>query len=257
MNRLREQAARLVTSFLIRSLARINPKATYRVGPDGASALFEGRWYRYNPDEYGCTGNIDYVTEAENATRQHLFGLLKAGQTVFDIGAHGGVYMISLIDHGATVHSFEPQPEELLANLALNGLSSDRVHAVALGDKPGTVKMTTKERSSNHISEHGDRSVTLARLDEIALPDPHWIKIDIEGMELPALKGAEQLLRRSHPTIICEINHISGRYGTRVEDLTGYLGSLGYEIHALRDGKLVPIKGNELPASADNNYWFK
>ena len=133
-------------------------------------------------------------------------------------------------------------------------------HAVALGEQERTVKMTTNERSSNHISDTGDRSVPMIRLDDYVrdadLPAPDWIKIDIEGMELPALRGAEQTLRKSHPPIICEINQISGRYGSKVSDLIGYLGSLGYSIHALQDGKLHAIEGHVLPYSADWNYWF-
>ena len=100
----------------------------------------------------------------------------------------------------------------------------------------------------------------IVRLDdyvqENGIPAPDWIKIDIEGMELPALRGAEQILRSSHPTIICEINHLSGRYGSKVSELIGYLGSLGYSMFALEDGELNAVQGEPLPNSADWNYWF-
>jgi FkbM family methyltransferase len=264
MTRLAQLVHRTATASLIGALGWLNrlSNATYKVGPDGAAALFEGCWFRYSVRNFGCTGNIDYAGEAENATRGFLFDQLNSGQVFFDIGAHGGVFTLTSLNRapGVIVHSFEPQPEELIGNLALNEVSSDRVHAVALGNTTGVVKMTTQERSSNHISENGDRTVPMVRLDEyvakFGIPDPDWIKIDIEGMELPALRGAEQILRRSHPTIICEINHISGRYGTRVTDLTGYLESLGYSIHALRHGKLEGIGTNPLPLSDDFNYWF-
>lgn len=266
MSRFRELTYRTMNAALIKAIGmlhrRFDISTSYRVGPHGAAAMFEDCWFAYHPREFGCTGNIDYVADAENNTRCALFERVRDGQTFYDIGAHGGVYTLTLTKRfpKLTVHSFEPQPEELLENLALNAISPDRVHAVALGDQAGSVKMTTKERSSNHISERGDRSVPIVRLDDYAaeneLPPPDWIKIDIEGMELPALRGAKQLLLRSHPTIICEINHISDRYGSKVRDLVDFLGSLGYTMHALESGSLTAINSVTLPFSADWNYWF-
>ena len=267
MMRFRELAFRSSNALLIGALRSLHRRfkisTTYKLGPDGASALFEDCWFTYNVGEFGCTGNIDYAPDAENSTRNMLFGRVKATQVFYDIGAHGGVYSLTLLRRfpEMTVHSFEPQPERLRENFKLNGVASDRVHAVALGDQEGTVKMTTKERSSNHISESGDRVVPIVRLDdyvrENGIPAPDWIKIDIEGMELPALRGAEQILRNSLPSIICEINHLSGRYGSKVSDLVSFLGSLGYSMYALQDGDLNLVHSEPLPHSADWNYWFQ
>ena len=266
MTRLRELAFRSVNAWLIRMLIgwhrRFDISTTYKVGREGTSALFENCWFAYHPSDFGCTGNIDYAPDAENGTRAMLFARVKAGEVFYDIGAHGGVYTLTLLQRfpWMIVHSFEPQPERLVENLALNAVSSDRVHAVALGNEAGTVRMTTNERSSNHISDGGNRLVPIVRLDDYVhehqIPAPDWIKIDIEGMELPALRGAEQILKNSRPTIVCEINHLSGRYGSKISDLVGYLGSLGYSMYALDDGQLIPVDGEPLPVSTDWNYWF-
>lgn len=266
MSRFRELIYRATNALLIASLSqlhrRFNITTTYKIGPENTAALFENCWFSYNAKQFGCTGNIDYDQDAENATRIPLFERVKDGQVFYDIGAHGGVYTLTLLKRfpNLIVHSFEPQPEEILKNLNLNSMTTARVHSVALGDKAGVVKMTTGERSSNHISEDGDRSVSIVRLDdyvrESELSGPDWIKIDIEGMELPALRGAEQTLQASRPTIICEINQISGRYGSKVGDLIGYLASLDYSLHALQDGKLQRVEGDKLPYSSDWNYWF-
>lgn len=267
MSRYRQLIYRTANAGLIGTLGwlhrRFESSTIYKIGPGGASALFENCWFTYRAREFGCTGNIDYDHNAENTTRQYLFDQIKDGEVVYDIGAHGGVYTLTLLNRfpNLIVHSFEPQPEDLFANLALNSVSPDRVHAVALGNEARAVNMTTKERSSNHISNAGDRSVPMVRLDDYVgerqLPRPDWIKIDIEGMELPALRGAEALLRASRPTIVCEIvGHMSDRYGSKASDLIGYLQSLSYAIHALQDGKLQPVAGDLLPYSADWNYWF-
>lgn len=266
MKSLREIIYRTANAALLGSLSslhrRFNSPTTYKVGQHGAAALFEDCWFAFHPREFGCTGNIDYVPDAENATRAALFNRIEDRQVFYDIGAHGGVYTITLIKRfpDVIVHSFEPQPEELLENLELNDMACDRVHAAALGENNGTVRMTTKERSSNHISDTGTRIVPIIRLDDYVteknLPCPNWIKIDIEGMELPALKGAEQILRKSRPTIICEINHISGRYGSTVADINNFLKPLGYLMYSLIDSHLVLVTDENIPYSANWNYWF-
>jgi FkbM family methyltransferase len=270
MSRVRELSFRVANAALISALGwlhrRFDVATTYKLGPRGAAALFEDAWFAYRPREYGCTGNIDWAPDAENSTRQAVFDRANDGQVFYDIGAHGGVYTITLTRRfpNLKVHSFEPQPEDLLDNLALNELPTANVHAVAVGDHSGTVLMTTKERSSNHVSDKGDRAVRLVRLDdyvaEMNLPAPDWIKIDIEGLELQALRGAEGLLRKSKPTVICEINHLHGRFGTSVTGLLGFMRGLGYEVHRLNGGGLEPLpQANSfemLGYSANWNFWF-
>ena len=270
MSRVRELTFRIANAGLIGALSwlyrHFGIQTTYKVGPKGAAALFEEAWFTYHPSEYGCTGNIDWAPDAENSTRHALFERVKDGQVFYDIGAHGGVYTVTLQRRfpKLKVHSFEPQPEDLLDNLALNGLMPVNVHQVAVGETAGDVRMTTKERSSNHVSDKGDRSVRLVRLDDYAvennLPSPDWIKIDIEGLELPALRGAERLLREARPTIICEINHLFGRFGTTIPDFLTFMRTLGYDAHRLRDGQLEPLPDAEnfedLGYSANWNFWF-
>lgn len=270
MIRAREMTYRVTNAALIGALSRLHRFAgsptEYRVGPDGAAAEFEGCWFSYSPREFGCTGNIDYVPDAENSTRHALFGRFQDGQVFYDIGAHGGVYTVTLLSRfpDAEVHSFEPQPKDLLLNLARNGMSAVNVHAVGVGATAERKRMTTKHRSSNHVSDKGDLEISVVRLDDYVakhnLPPPDWIKIDIEGLELPALRGAERILRDHHPTVICEINHLYGRFGTTIPDFLGYMRSLGYEIHRLKDGELEPIQGAEtfedLGYSANWNFWF-
>lgn len=270
MNRMRELIFRVANAALIKALTwlhrRFGIATTYRFSKDGCAASFEGSWFVYSPRDFGCTGNIDYVPDAENATRRALFERIGDGQIFYDVGAHGGVYTVTLCKRfpGLEVHSFEPQPEELFVNLRLNDMPTDRVHEVAVGAEAGTVLMTSAHRSSNYVSSKGDRAVRMVRLDEYIreknLPPPDWIKIDIEGLELPALRGGEFLLNNSRPTVICEINHLFDRFGSTIAEFLGYMRSLGYEVHRLAKGDLEPIPGassfEALGYSADRNFWF-
>ena len=270
MRRFKEVVYRVANAALIGSLEWLQrkgkSKTMYRVSAHGAAALFEGSWFTYRPRDFGATGNIDYAPEAENATRSMLFSMLKGDEVLYDIGAHGGVYTITLRKRFPTlkVISFEPQPDDLRKNLDLNSLNADDLQEVALGAENGAVRMTVNKRSSNHIAPDGQRSVRLVRLDDLrkerSLPAPEWIKIDVEGFELPALKGAEATLQECQPVIICEINEISGRFGTQVSDLATYLGNLGYTMHRLSGERFEVVEKHgslaDLGYSADWNYWF-
>ena len=82
------------------------------------------------------------------------------------------------------------------------------------------------------------KSVTLpcTSLDEFCgTLRPDVIKIDIEGAEYMALRGAEKILRsRCTSAILCEIHpqHMRNCGGSE-EELAGYLDGLGYRIVAL------------------------
>jgi FkbM family methyltransferase len=269
MSRAREIVFRVGNGLLLRALAALHRRfgvgTVYRIGGDGVAGVFEGQLFTYAFRNFGCTGNLDWTNDAENMTRAAFFAEVLSGEVFYDIGAHGGVYSLTYLARcGGEVHAFEPMPEELMVNFRLNGRATDKVHAVAVGDRPGSVRMTTRFRSSNHIDAvAGEREVPIVRIDdyvaEHGLPDPQWIKIDIEGMELPALRGAEQLLRRARPVVICEINELYGRFGTRLEDFFDFMAALEYELWRLQDGlHRVQRTGNlqALGRSANENFWF-
>jgi FkbM family methyltransferase len=271
MSRTREMVFRVGNGVLLRALGALHRQfgvgTIYEVGGSRIAAVFEGQRFVYSPRDFGCTGNLDWVGDAENETRQALFAEVAPGDVFYDIGAHGGVYSLTYLAHceGGKVHSFEPMPEELIENFRLNGRSIERVHAVAVGDSAGSVRMTTRQRSSNHIdATSGERAVPIVRLDDYVaqhgLPDPRWIKIDIEGMELPALRGAEQLLRRAQPVVICELNELYGRFGTTLPAFCDYMASLGYGLWRLTEHRLRPVARADsvaaLGPSANENYWF-
>lgn len=63
---------------------------------------------------------------------------------------------------------------------------------------------------------------------------PTLIKLDIEGWEVRALRGAKRTLREHHPIIVCEVNrHALERAGTSAAELHETLWLAGY--HDMRD----------------------
>jgi FkbM family methyltransferase len=167
---------------------------------------------------------------ARNDARQIQFFLdrVTPGQLVLDVGGHYGEYAVlfaALVGREGRVISFEPDAAArpiLGANLELNGFT-ERV----------TVESLAAFDSNNSrplFARHGNAQSSLARsglggaageedveryavstipLDEYlanaGLPAPAFMKLDIEGAEIHALRGARNILR-SNATIVCELH---------------------------------------------------
>ncbi len=152
-----------------------------------------------------------------------------------DIGAHSGLYSI-LVDSrlpSIQIHAFEPDPTnrgQLHANLFLNRLNSRvEVHPFGLSDSQQTLHFAAsteqRHRAFSKISETGKVTVEVRRLDDVMLPENQTIaiKIDVEGHELPALRGAEQVLRRNACFLQIESSD------TNFPEVKSYLEALGYD----------------------------
>jgi FkbM family methyltransferase len=72
----------------------------------------------------------------------------------------------------------------------------------------------------------------------LQMPPPTLIKLDIEGWEVRALRGAARTIREHHPIIVCEVNRDAlVRAGTSPEELHALLLSYGYEMTDLFTGE--------------------
>jgi FkbM family methyltransferase len=98
-------------------------------------------------------------------------------------------------------------------------------------------------------SQYVEVEVEMVRLDDLDVQgDVSFLKCDIEGAELAALRGGEDLLRRHAPTLLLEVDpaFLSG-YGLSPADVFGYLGGLGYgPPHRWHDGRLREASGAEV-----------
>lgn len=149
--------------------------------------------------------------------------LAAASRGIFDVGANIGIYSCigaGRILRGGSVTSFEPAPDNLVAlrrNLELNGFSDVvRVIDSAAGAADGQLDLLLTEGNSftHRASTSGiQETSTLLSVSAISLDsylarsgnrDPDIVKVDVEGYEPFVLQGAEQLIKRSLPTIFIE-----------------------------------------------------
>jgi len=130
-----------------------------------------------------------------------------------DIGCHYGSVLsrlCALAPEGKHV-AFEPTPAK--ARFLRRKFPEVDLRENALSDKSGTVTFHVNKAHSGFsgLAKHGDgefEDITVAceRLDDVVPRDRRFdfLKIDVEGAELFALRGGAELLARDRPTILFE-----------------------------------------------------
>ena len=176
---------------------------------------------------------------------------LQPGMTFFDVGANLGVFTLlaaKCVGTTGSVHSFEPSPvmiEELRANIALNALANVNINGMAVAAEAGWAQFPRYARGNEVYGTLGPRvwpgkrivrydRVQVTTLDEYVsahnIAHVDLIKMDIEGAELLALKGARNLLLSNMPPALlfelAEVNMKGMGYGC--PDVLRFLGRLGY-----------------------------
>lgn len=183
-------------------------------------------------------------------------GYLKPGMVVFDLGANLGQYTLlaaRCVGQKGRVYSFEPSRRmfsELEFNVKLNGLADICVlNQIAVSDRPGMAKLSRYEEGAEvfgSIGSHKRKEATIIgyervktiRLDdyiqETGIGHVDFVKIDIEGAELLALRGARNLLSQSEsPTILLELEDVNtAGLGYKAVEIWDYLKSLGYGMYS-------------------------
>lgn len=171
--------------------------------------------------------NAGYALGTTEPIVQDVFAReIKRGGVVWDIGANIGFFTLiaaRLVGEG-TVVAFEPLPRNVQAlerNLRLNGIENVRIVPVALSDAPGRAKLrvlashtwakldTSSETGfQEQLDAIGEVEVEVSTIDLQlrSQPQPDLVKIDIEGAETAALRGAHELLSKQRPTLICELH---------------------------------------------------
>jgi FkbM family methyltransferase len=167
---------------------------------------------------------------------------VQPGDIVFDIGANVGFFTLlasKLAGPSGHVYAFEPLPRNLSfieKHVRLNGLTNVTVKPIAIASTSGTAWFGDGENDSQaRLSEKGEHQVPTTSLDDLVAngiaPRPAFIKMDIEGAESDALRGAQTLLGETGLTIVLSTHgHI------QQERCWSALEQAGFHLELLRDG---------------------
>lgn len=200
---------------------------------------------------------------------------VRPGSFCVDIGANIGCFTLVLADLcGPAGHVLSVEPSSrirrrLEANLALNGLSNVTVLSCALSENSGgnaTLHIPNPEEDnqgaaslfSSHLGSGTlTETVTIQSLDDVLASDSHrpctLIKMDVEGSEMPILKGAKKLLQQDRPVLIFEYNPETWQAArTSWEECQSLLSEFGYTSFVTFEKYLLPATKESL-AQATNN----
>jgi FkbM family methyltransferase len=195
-------------------------------------------------------------------------GRLQEGMSVIDIGANiGEISLVAAKCVGKSGHvvAFEPVDaiaDKLQSTVEQNNLRQISVVRMGLSDTiSDSVPIYASCGQGSQRDEHGGlgslygAATGTAPLQNIAVTTlDDWlsnhcmdridlIKIDIEGAELPCLRGARQTLLAFNPMLIVEVQEPTATTaGYHSQDVLDFLAALGYGAHLIdRKGKVQPF----------------
>ena len=137
---------------------------------------------------------------------------VRAGDIVLDAGGHLGESTLRALELGAArVVTFEPNPDNARAlrkNLAMP-IADGRVIVIEKGvyDRVGMLTFDQGADSASGEFEEGsgNNALPITTIDRVVadlqLARVDFIKMDIEGSEVPALRGSVDTLRRFKPRV--------------------------------------------------------
>ena len=199
--------------------------------------------------------------------------IIKPGMTALDIGAHIGYFtklFSVLVGKEGKVYAFEPHPGNFhLLQTNTSSFANVFLSNKAISDVNGIDRLFMSNTNAgghslfqpvvmlrNHTVSPSWQSelVTLDTFwEESGRPSIDFIKMDIEGAEPRALKGAQQLLHHNKKltliTEFCPVNLRAG--GTEPEEFLDLLAGFGFRWTAIgKGGELLP----EIPQLEGGQY---
>jgi FkbM family methyltransferase len=168
----------------------------------------------------GMRGNI-YVGLLEFEDMSFTTHFLREDDLFGDVGSNIGAYSILAAGvRRARAIAVEPVPatvQALKRNIAINGIGDlVAVKECGVGEKRGLMHFSVDQDCMNHIVDTDEgMQIPISTLDDIFIENtPTLLKIDVEGFEAAALRGAARLLDDPKlEAIVIELNGLGARYG--------------------------------------------
>jgi FkbM family methyltransferase len=218
------------------------------------------------PADWGGGGEFHMALGTyERGEIAYVLQRLEAGDVFVDIGAHIGYFTLPVarrVGPAGRVIAVEPSPasaEILNRNVVLNDLHWVDFYQVALSDEDGEAELSVSKDSVmwNSLRPEGilgaisetipvkTRSLT-SLLNEAGTSRVAGLKLDVEGLEIEVLQGAEEVLNLNpHAFLMFEC---SGGGEGRVESslrTMAWLEERGYRFRTFEGGRASHLKTSE------------
>jgi FkbM family methyltransferase len=234
---------------------------------------------RFNLDRSAYIGSLIYWHGWHHHKELKFLRRWLRPEMVFaDVGANQGEFTLFAAKRlrAGGVLAFEPSPsifQQLKRNIELNGCENVLLHEVALGAAAQTAELFTEPPYAASIPDHVNEGmsslfpsedrphrvaiVEVKTFDELFKQSGFQrldaIKIDVEGAEMAALRGASNAIRECRPLIIVEVSEANfAAAGYTSADLLNFLQSLGYVVYRISDsGNLTTVVRDRIPAQCN------
>lgn len=175
------------------------------------------------------------------------------GDTVMDIGANIGFYagiLSRLVGDNGAVHCFEPDVTNYNhLQRVTNGLRNLHLNNKAAGPETKKIKIyTSPELNVDHRTYRPDTYAEEIEIDAVSIddylrnnPKADFIKMDIQGFEMEAIKGMTQVLSQNQNIkIVSEFwPYGLSAAGSSVNEYFNYLTYLGFNCYLMQNDELL------------------
>ena len=186
-----------------------------------------------------------------------LEALVPTPGRVVDLGAHVGTFAAYAAALGHEVIAVDPSEQNIaLLRETMKINAFDRVRAIhaAVSDAPGHVEFTEFGAYgvvATPLLQWPTVRVRAVTVDELLAdcgwPDADFVKMDVEGSEMAALRGMNRLLAGGHAALVLESNgHTLHLYGQSPGTLLDHLHGAQYRSWAIRGNRLVPVTPHDI-----------
>ena len=165
------------------------------------------------------TGNLSYVEKNEIDPIPYFsdeYYKISDNEVLFDCGAYTGDSVLDFIKQTKgkykKIISFEPDEKnfkKLKSLVERHGLQGVEINKQATGAENGRIGFVSSGNMGAKVIDNPIEGniVEVVALDNYKNEFPTIIKMDIEGFELEALKGAENIIRTLKPKLVICIYH--------------------------------------------------
>jgi FkbM family methyltransferase len=167
--------------------------------------------------------------------------LLTRSSCVADVGCHIGSFLSLALKYAPEGQHIAFEPSPLRSSMVKRRFPNVEVLTVAVGEANGTASFAEDLQrpgyshiKRNTVANSATYIVNVCRLDDILLQRPRLdlIKLDIEGGELSALRGAKEVISKWRPPILfeCGSEYSAHETGLDRKALFDLLTESGYAI---------------------------
>lgn len=169
-----------------------------------------------------ATGDPGYISVSDYPQYYHP----ECKPVVGDVVVNGGLYTAdsckwfsSLVSKTGEVLGFEPAPLAVMCENDIKDFENIKVFNLGLSADKGDFYLVLKDGGASHVVNHKvEGSVNCSVIDidtfftEYTAKYPTLIKLDIEGSEQQALRGARSILSEFHPKMMVSLYHSYADY---------------------------------------------